>query len=102
MDNFVSDRLCHIWKRELSKEVARVKRACGAGGRESLKNPCYSIYNSAIRSGKLVRPDACSDCGKKCVPHGHHHDYSLPLTVTWLCPMCHINWHKTHGKALFY
>lgn len=50
----------------------------------------HSAVARAKRSGRLVVPAACSDCG---APHGrlhaHHADYSRPLDVTWLCPACH-------------
>lgn len=44
---------------------------------------------SQIKSGGLVRPENCSICGIKCKPDGHHHNYSRPLDVTWLCRSCH-------------
>lgn len=43
----------------------------------------------AIETGKIVRPSECSCCGKKCIPQGHHFDYSKPLEVIWLCAGCH-------------
>lgn len=45
---------------------------------------------SAIRSGLLVRPSVCSRCGiSETKINGHHHDYSKPLEVEWLCYRCH-------------
>lgn len=53
--------------------------------------------NHAVAKGLLVRPVSCQRCGripsprkdgKSCV-QGHHHDYSKPLDVEWLCPTCH-------------
>lgn len=44
----------------------------------------------AILAGKVIRPVNCQRCG--CVPgriEGHHHDYSKPLDVEWLCKPCH-------------
>jgi len=52
-----------------------------------------NAVSNAVRDGKLVRPDRCSHCSKVCRPHGHHHDYSLPLSVTWLCAACHRQLH---------
>ena len=50
-------------------------------------------FHAAIRRGEIVRPDACSACGRACVPHGHHDDYALPLVVRWLCGPCHRAYH---------
>lgn len=44
---------------------------------------------SAIRSGKLIRPDHCSICSVKVDPVGHHNDYAEPLKVIWVCSKCH-------------
>jgi len=49
---------------------------------------------SAIRGGHIVKPAACSSCGKDCVPEGHHPDYSKPLEVEWLCTSCHNRVHR--------
>lgn len=43
----------------------------------------------AVKVGKLIRPDTCSNCNKKGIIQADHHDYSLPLDVTWLCRPCH-------------
>ena len=48
---------------------------------------------SAIHRGELVRPDACSQCAAPCKPHAHHDDYAQPLSVRWLCRLCHIRHH---------
>lgn len=61
------------------------------------------IVRQAIRSGKLARPAACSQCGAACKPDAHHSDYSRPLDVTWVCRKCHVDIHHTgkpRGKAL--
>lgn len=57
----------------------------------------YSLYRSAIRAGILIRPDTCSRCGERpgygrdgrSLIQGHHHDYSKPLDVEWICAKCH-------------
>ncbi len=47
--------------------------------------------NYALSTGKLTR-QPCEVCGTTEHIHAHHHDYSKPLEVAWLC--------ITHHKAL--
>jgi hypothetical protein len=49
----------------------------------------------AVWSGKIVKPAACEQCGSTGRIHGHHHDYSRPLEVEWLCTACH---GRAHAK----
>ena len=44
---------------------------------------------NALRDGKVVRPDECEGCGQAARIEAHHHDYSKPLVVVWLCKPCH-------------
>lgn len=53
----------------------------------------------AIKAGKLLKPDKCNNCKVKCVPEGHHADYSKWLEVTWLCLKCHLSTHKESGQG---
>jgi hypothetical protein len=53
----------------------------------------------AIKRGELTRPDKCERCGSQGLVHGHHHDYSKPLSVEWLCPSCHRNEHVRLEKS---
>lgn len=83
----------------------------GLAGRQSRCKPCFRkqltarsdyrrIQNArnavrlAIKSGALVRADACECCGESGYTHGHHDDYDHPLVVRWLCPPCHENEHR--------
>lgn len=59
------------------------------------KRAAHVILGNRIRDGQVIKPDTCQGCG--CKPsrlHGHHHDYSKPLDVEWLCPGCHADRHK--------
>lgn len=49
-----------------------------------------------------MKPEICEDCGEKsAIIHGHHEDYSTPLSVNWLCPKCHKLRHRIkEGTAL--
>jgi len=49
------------------------------------------ILNSALKSGKVIKPTNCSQCGKIRKLTAHHSDYSKPIEVIWLCYECHGN-----------
>lgn len=67
------------------------------------KNPkkyaAHIAVNSAIRSGRLVKIDNCVECGSDFSVEAHHDDYDHPLTVRWLCAVCHKRWHAENGEA---
>lgn len=48
----------------------------------------------AVKSGRLIPAKFCSECGSTGRIHGHHDDYTKPLEVRWLCPLCHVAWHR--------
>lgn len=58
------------------------------------KTRARAKLNGAIRSGAIT-PMPCTICGEKA--HGHHHDYSKPYDVEWLCVKHH---GYLHRKAL--
>ena len=62
------------------------------------REKAHSLFKSALRSGKVIRPAKCEMCGDSCKPHGHHPDYSKPYDVIWLCSSCHSLLHK--GKYI--
>lgn len=60
------------------------------------KNPsklrARKVVEAALACGELVRPDVCWGCGCSSDEHrieAHHHDYSRPMDVIWLCTPCH-------------
>jgi ribosomal protein S27AE len=54
---------------------------------------------NAVRRGKLVTPNECSECGSDSRLHAHHDDYSKPLEVRWLCVACHSQHHNQQEIA---
>ena len=58
-----------------------------------------SAVGKAVSRGKMQKPAACSKCDRVGPVHGHHHDYSRPLDVRWLCVPCHWNKHLQERAA---
>lgn len=54
------------------------------------KHHAHQAVARAVRTGRIERASACQVCGAvDAVLHAHHADYSKPLEVEWLCPLCH-------------
>lgn len=82
-----------------NKDVIRIRTK---SYREANANKYRShlAVNNALRDGRLSKPNACEDCGTQDTRIlGHHDDYAKPLDVRWLCPACHIAWHRENGEA---
>ena len=61
------------------------------------KRAAHVILGNAVKNGLIAKPDFCSKCNKKENSrkiHAHHHDYTKPVDVTWLCSQCHKDEHK--------
>ena len=57
-----------------------------------------NAVNNAVRDGRLKKPEACEVCNTPGLIHAHHHDYSRPLDVVWVCVKCHRDLH--HQESL--
>lgn len=69
---------------------ARAKAYYARVGVEEFKRAARGALKEAIRKGQLTRPTECSRCGITDPKiNGHHHDYTKPLDVEWLCYRCH-------------
>ena len=67
-----------------------ISRANVSRRRDPLKYVASTAVNNAIRDGRLVKPETCSQCGERGTRiEAHHDDYSKPLEVRWLCVLCH-------------
>lgn len=60
----------------------------------------YAVSN-ALRDGKLERKP-CAFCHSDGAVEAHHHDYSRPLDVTWLCRPCHRRFHALERMATYH
>lgn len=61
------------------------------------KYAAHRKLNKAVANGAIIKPDVCGRCKKETESiylHGHHHDYSRPLDVEWICVWCHVEEHK--------
>ena len=66
---------------------------------DETKRQAHAAVKYAVATGRLVKADACEDCGATVRLHGHHDDYSQPLVVRWLCPLCHKAAHAVKEKV---
>lgn len=96
------DKVIEWEKKNRQTEHRRAKnaeyhRACKERYPERFR--ARALLNQAIKRGEIVRPP-CEKCGAP-KPHAHHHDYSKPYDVEWLCKRCHYGEHRTspEGKA---
>lgn len=65
------------------------------------KAKARSQVAEAVRTGRIVKPEACEECGEKTEKaklHGHHRDYSKPLEVDWVCRPCHEAIHREEAE----
>ena len=75
---------------EYYREFDRVRGKRGRSVRKSGQAAANSAVARAVKSGALVRPDNCEECGENhSYIHAHHADYDNKLDVGWLCPPCH-------------
>lgn len=77
-------------KPEYKKKAADYEKA----RYDSPQRKARSALQNAVRYGKIVKPETCSECSGGGPIHGHHHDYSQPLNVRWLCVKCHNDEHN--------
>jgi hypothetical protein len=67
--------------------------------RHPARSSAHCRVNSAVRRGDMQRPSACEWCGRSGKVEGHHHDYTKPLDVIWLCKPCHYRADELRRKA---
>lgn len=95
------ERTKKVMEYQQTTKGKEVKQKCVAKYKINypLKYKANNAVNSAIKSGKLIKPLICECCNNTFTSrqiHGHHKDYSKPLDVMWLCHPCHVNWHSNN------
>jgi len=95
----IAEGLCSICGRR-PLETTRLCRECLMRSREvhAARNKRHPdryraryLAATAIRDGRLLR-GPCEICGASKVD-AHHDDYSIPLSVRWLCRVHHLDFH---------
>lgn len=61
---------------------------------------CRLLVNAAVAAGRIVKPEACEQCGSTNLVEGHHEDYAKPLLVAWVCRACHSLVHRIRGRVI--
>lgn len=64
------------------------------------KRAAHLALGRAVRDGKIQKLP-CAFCGENDNLEAHHHDYSKPLDVTWLCRPCHRRFHALERMATY-
>jgi len=64
------------------------------------RHAAHLSVRDALRAGRLQK-QPCVFCGSEDALEGHHHDYSRPLDVTWLCKPCHRRFHGLERMATY-
>lgn len=59
-----------------------------------------NAVSSALKGNRLEKRP-CAFCGSEENLEAHHHDYSKPLDVTWLCSACHRRFHALERMATY-
>lgn len=87
------------WASALTERRHRVsdeiRRARGRAAHAKFQARFPEKYNArnllryAVKKGRIVRPSTCESCATASRLQAHHHDYSKPYEVEWLCTRCH-------------
>lgn len=81
-------------RKRLRREVGKEYR----GKHPERISACLKVRR-ARKKGLITPPESCPRCGYKGKLVGHHHDYSKPLEVEWMCQRCHKKLHAEIKKS---
>jgi hypothetical protein len=81
-------KMRHLTRRWAAKHPDRRRERNEAV--DPAKLAAQQAVGTALRSGRLVRPGVCEDCGAIGGRiEAYHEDYGRQLDVRWLCKPCH-------------
>ena len=103
----VSDRHCiecavsgrkKAYNKEYHKIYQKTDKRKQSKKRSELKYPNAKKARAHYGNNKhkIKTYDNCEKCGSVNRVEAHHHDYNLPLDVTFLCKACHTTWHENN------
>lgn len=81
------------WKGGISQDRTRYKQIETERYPDRVKARDKLRYE--VSRGRIIRPTICQRCGGGGLIHAHHHDYSKPFDVEWICKDCHRSIHPT-------
>lgn len=81
------------YKLSLNKKRNHAKQNAAKRKNAPIQHKARMILNNAVALKKILKPKECSKCLATGQIHGHHHDYSKPLSVIWVCRKCHKDIH---------
>ena len=88
------------YQRSYSQNFRNPENHCEAQRRYRLRNAhkhrAHAIVRSAVKACRIFVPLWCQRCGCVTDLEAHHHDYSQPLSVEWLCSICHGLAHRSY------
>ena len=91
-------------RKEYSKtkqgKIARKKAALNYKNNHPFRYVAHQLISNAIKNGKLIKQNYCSECNSTLKIEAHHDDYTKPMDIRWLCELCHIRWHR-HNKPIY-
>jgi hypothetical protein len=77
------------YDRDRAKQPHRIANAVRVTREWRQKHPDRQRAHSIAGRAALASPKCCEGCGMERPLNKHHHDYSKPLLVIWLCKPCH-------------
>ena len=82
------------WRRKNPERSCEISKA--SQRRYPEKHKAREALHWATRSGRVTKPNTCSQCGTTGRIEGHHEDYTKPFDVQWLCSRCNANVHRVY------